>query len=431
MLHPGTRCRGVIGAAAIFSPAAHAGFSGIEDPGSVVWIAVSAALVFLMQAGFALLESGMSRAKNAVNVIMKNYTDMAAGALAFWAVGFGLMFGANPSGWVGTSLFWPADLGGGDAVFLLYQTMFAATAATIVSGAVAERIRYNSYVVVSLMLTALIYPVFGSWAWGSVAGGSGWLATMGFHDFAGSTVVHSVGGWAALAGAIVLGPRFGRYSRTGEARAVPGHNLTLVALGVLILWFGWYGFNGGSTLLANAGIGSILLNTQLAATGGLVGALLAMLLTRQPVLMTQTLNGALGGLVAITAGCDVMTAPYAVLTGLLAGPVVVFGTRGLELFRVDDVVGAVPVHAFCGAWGTLAAGLFNAGAFMNPAAIIVQLLGIGTAFVWSLPTALAAFWVVRAVMGLRSSTVHEQRGLDYTEHHEIAYPEFQQSLADR
>jgi Amt family ammonium transporter len=408
---------------------AWAGFSGIEGGASIAWMATAAGLVFLMQAGFALLESGMSRSKNAVNVLMKNFADMAFGALFFWALGFGLMFGTNTTGWLGVSLFVPSGLPGGDAVFLLYQMMFATTAATIVSGAVAERIRYVPYVVASVLIIVLIYPVFGSWAWGSAVKGTGWLAAMGFHDFAGGTVVHSVGGWAALAGAIVLGPRFGRYSRSGEARNVPGHNLTLVALGIFILWFGWYGFNGGSTLLAQASIGGILLKTQLSAAAGLVGALVAMTLAGHRVLLTQALNGALGGLVAITAGCDVIAAPFAVVTGLVAGLLVVGGSKLLERWRVDDVVGAIPVHAFCGAWGTLAVGLFNAEAFMDLGAIGVQAIGLASAIVWTFPTALMAFLLVRAVMGLRASTMDEQRGLDFTEHAEIAYPEFQQQLS--
>jgi Amt family ammonium transporter len=415
---------------ALILPAeAWAGFSDIEGPASIAWIATAAGLVFLMQAGFALLESGMSRSKNAVNVIMKNFADMAFGAIFFWAIGFGLMFGANATGWFGASLFVPSGLPGGDAVFLLYQMMFAATAATIVSGAVAERIRYVPYVVASVLMTVLIYPVFGSWAWGSAVEGAGWLAAMGFHDFAGGTVVHSVGGWAALAGVIVLGPRFGRFSSSGEARHIPGHNLTLVALGVFILWFGWYGFNGGSTLLAGETIGGVLLKTQLSAAAGLVGALVTMAAIGQRALMTQALNGALGGLVAITAGADVITAPFAVVTGLIGGVLVVTGSKLLNLLRLDDVVGAIPVHAFCGAWGTLAVGLFHREGLFDVSRTGVQLIGIVTALVWTFATALLAFLLVRALLGLRASTMHEQRGLDFTEHAEIGYPEFQQQLS--
>jgi len=421
---------GLMIVALLISESAFAGFSGINEGVDVAWIAIAAALVFLMQAGFALLEAGMSRAKNAINVIMKNWSDMCVGVLVFWAVGFGLMLGDNPSGWFGTSLF-ALDTGdGGDAVFLLYQAMFAATAATIVSGAVAERMRYGAYVVASIAITACVYPLFGAWAWGSVTTGQGWLAALGFHDFAGATVVHSVGGWLALAGVVVLGPRRGRFGRDGEVRPVPGHNLTLVALGGFILWFGWYGFNGGSTLAATPEIGGILLVTQLGGASGVVGALLTMVLLRQKVLMTLAVNGAIGGLVAVTAGADVLSPSMAIVTGLIGGFVVVLGSFALLALRVDDVVGAVPAHAFAGAWGTIAVALFRSDQRFDPAGVLVQMLGVGAAFVWAFLAGLVVFSLVRVTIGLRSDSVHEQRGLDYTEHNETAYPEFQQQLTN-
>jgi len=384
--------------------------------------------VFLMQAGFALLESGMARSKNAVNVIMKNFTDVSAGVLAYWLVGFGLMFGANATGYVGVSLFAPGALASGDMVFMVYQAMFAATAATIVSGSVAERMRYGPYVLISVVITALIYPVSGSWAWGGLAGGEGWLAAMGFHDFAGGTMVHSVGGWCALAGIIVLGARRGRFARDGTPRDVPGHNLTLVALGVFLLWFGWFGFNGGSVLGDFDSLGRVLLNTQLAAVSGVLGALGWMLLLRRPVLMTATVNGALGGLVASTAGADQLAPASAVVTGLLAGPIVVSGWSLLAGLGLDDVVGAVPVHGFCGVWGTLAVALLPGLGPFDPAALMTQAIAIVVVFAWSFGVAWLAFKALALLVGIRSSSIHEQRGLDFTEHYELGYPEFQQAV---
>ncbi len=400
----------------------------LENPADIAWVCMAAALVFFMQAGFALLEGGFSRAKNTTNVLMKNMGDLAFGTLAFWAVGFGLMFGANATGWYGASHFLPETLSGSESIFLLFQAMFAATAATIVSGAVAERMRFVPYLIASIFITALIYPVFGSWTWGGFFGGEGWLAKLGFVDFAGSTIVHAVGGWCALAGAIVVGPRLGRFAPDGTPRAIPGHSLPLITLGVLILWLGWFGFNGGSTLAATSDVGIVLVNTHLAGAAGMVGTYLTLQLMGRPLLMTTTVNGAIAGLVSITAGCATMPTGFAILTGLLAGPVMVGGARLLERLRIDDVVGAVPVHAFCGVWGTLAAGLFYAGDLFNPDRIVAQLIGIGAAAAWALGTALVLFWLLKRSIGLRADTLHEQRGLDFTEHHEVGYPEFQKEL---
>lgn len=396
---------------------------------NILWVCIAAAMVFFMQAGFALLESGMSRAKNAVNVMMKNYVDVCAGSLIFWLVGFGLMFGSNSSGFFGASHFALTTGTPWDFTVLLFQIMFAATAVTICSGAMAERTRYDAYLVAACVITAFIYPVFGSWAWGGMYGGQGWLAKLGFIDFAGSTVVHSIGAWCALAGIIVLGARTGRFDRnSGQPRTIPGHNLSLVALGGFILWLGWFGFNGGSTLAASADVGLIILNTQLAASAGAIGALLFSKITRRPVLLTATVNGSVAGLVGITAGAASMGPEFAALTGLIAGAISVYGAGWLERRRLDDVVGAIPVHGFAGAWGTLAAGMFVQGDLFNGYQIAVQIIGIFSAFFWAFPTALILFYVLHKVFGLRASTEDEQRGLDYTEHDEIGYPEFHQNV---
>ena len=396
---------------------------------NILWVCIAAAMVFFMQAGFALLESGMSRAKNAVNVMMKNYVDVCAGSLIFWLVGFGLMFGSNSSGFFGASHFALTTGTPWDFTVLLFQIMFAATAVTICSGAMAERTRYDAYLVAACVITAFIYPVFGSWAWGGMYGGQGWLAKLGFIDFAGSTVVHSVGAWCALAGIIVLGARTGRFDRnSGQPRTIPGHNLSLVALGGFILWLGWFGFNGGSTLAASADVGLIILNTQLAASAGAIGALLFSKITRRPVLLTATVNGSVAGLVGITAGAASMGPEFAALTGLIAGAISVYGAGWLERRRLDDVVGAIPVHGFAGAWGTLAAGMFVQGNMFDGYQIAVQIIGIFSAFFWAFPTALILFYVLHKVFGLRASAEDEQRGLDDTEHDEIGYPEFHQNV---
>ena len=421
------RTRAAVALCAAGSPSAHA--AGVLDtPADIAWVAMSAALVFFMQAGFALLEGGMARAKNATNVIMKNYADLCYGALAFWLLGYGLMFGTNASGWIGTSDFAPDLANGRTAVFFIFQIMFAATAATIVSGAVAERMRFWPYVIGSMLVTGLIYPVFGAWVWGSFERGDGWLKQLGFIDFAGSTVVHSIGGWSALAAVIVLGPRLGRFAPSGAARDIPGHNLPLMALGVFILWLGWFGFNGGSTLAATADIGLIAVNTHLAGCLGFIGANAAQRLLKRPVLMTTAINGAVAGLVAITAGCATMLPPYALLTGFVAGGLMILATDAMARLKLDDMVGAVPVHAVGGVWGTFAAGLFYRGDLFDPSRIVVQLIGIGTAFAWAFPMAYAVFWTLSRTIGLRADSRHEQRGLDISEHYEIGYPEFQRDL---
>jgi ammonium transporter, Amt family len=404
-----------------FSSSAHA--AG-DEASNTAWLVLASVLVFFMQAGFALLESGMSRAKNAVNVMMKNYMDACAGGIVFWLLGFGLMFGSNITGWFGMSHFALQEGEPWDYTFLLFQMMFAATAATIASGAMAERTRYSAYLIGAVVISGFIYPVFGSWVWGGTYGGQGWLARLGFIDFAGSTVVHSIGAWCALAGILVLGPRLGRYGSDGRPRLIPGHNLSLVALGGFILWVGWFGFNAGSSLEVNVSLGLIALNTHLAAAAGALGAFLAQRSSSSPVLLTTTVNGSLGGLVGITAGCASMQPGFAVVTGLVAGFVVVFGMRLLDRLQLDDVVGAVPVHGFAGVWGTVAAGLFFSGDLFNWERVGVQLLGAGVAFLWAFPLALLLYLLLAKTLGLRVSTQDEQRGLDYAEHAEVGYPEF-------
>ncbi len=392
-----------------------------------LWVAICAALVFFMQAGFAMLESGMVRSKNSINVIMKNYTDMCFGALIFWAVGYGVMFGSVTDAWglIGTDNFMMSDGNSWDYMVMTYQMLFAATAATIVSGALAERIRFGAYVLVAILITAVVYPIFGCWVWNE----GGWLNKLGFIDFAGSSVVHSLGGWCALAGLVVLGPRLGRFGEDGEVREIGGHNLPLVAFGGMILWFGWFGFNGGSTLEASSDIGAILLNTHLSGAAGVVGFVLTkLILSDGKLLMTDTVNGGLAGLVGITAGCATMSPSYAVATGLTAGFLCVGASALCLKWKWDDAVGAVAVHGVCGAWGTLAAGLFLTGDMFNPQVIAVQAIGIATCFAWTFTTAWAAFKIVSVIVDLRVSTTDEQRGLDFSEHHEVGYPEFQATL---
>lgn len=391
-----------------------------------VWVILGGILVFFMQAGFALVESGSVRSKNTVNVLMKNYMDACLGGLVFWLVGFGLMFGVNSTGWFGFSHFAPNDLDDWNWNLLFFQMMFAATATTIASGAMAERIHFVAYVVSAAVVSGFIYPIFGSWAWGGLFHGDGWLKQLGFIDFAGSTVVHSMGGWVAFAGIIVLGPRLGRFGKNGQSHYLAGHNMPLVALGGFILWLAWFGFNAGSTINADVSIGRIALNTHLAACASAVTYMVYALLRGKAILIKTTINASLGGLVAITAGCASMTPVYAVLTGAFAGLVVSTLPYLMEKLRLDDVVDAVTVHGFCGAWGTMAAGLFLENNMFNSDILIVQALGVVSAFAWGFGVAYIVFKILDVVLGgLRVEKQHEQRGLDYTEHAELSYPEFQ------
>ncbi|MCF6290737.1 MAG: ammonium transporter [Desulfobacterales bacterium] len=393
-----------------------------------VWTLVAAALVFFMQAGFAMVEAGFTRAKNAINIMMKNLMDFSMGSLFFWAIGFGVMFGTTSTGWFGTNGFFLSDFSvGGDPwvlAFWMFQCVFAATAATIVSGAMAERTKFVGYLIYSAVLCAFIYPVFGSWAWGSLFHGNGWLEGLGFIDFAGSTVVHSIGGWAALAGAVVLGPRLGKYTKEGKVRPIPGHNIPLAALGVFILWLGWFGFNPGSTTAGITDIAMIFVNTNLAAAAGAVLAMFASWVMFKKPDVGMSLNGALAGLVAITAGCANVTPASSVVIGAIAGVLVVLSVVFFDRIKIDDPVGAVSVHGVCGAWGTLAAGLFNIGG-VTTKIIGVQLTGIAAAFIWSFGVAFILFKLIDLVIGLRVSEEEEMIGLDIGEHGAHAYNDFQ------
>ena len=402
----------------------------VQSHADYVWTMVAAALVFFMQAGFSLVECGFTRAKNAINIMMKNLMDFSLGSLAFWAIGFGIMFGATQTGWFGTSGFFLSDFTpGGDPwvlAFWMFQVVFCATAATIVSGAMAERTKFTGYLLYSVIISALIYPVFGSWAWGGLFNGEGWLEKLGFIDFAGSTVVHSVGGWAGLAGAIVLGPRLGKYIKGGGIKPILGHSMPLAALGVFILWLGWFGFNPGSTTAANKDIALIFVNTNLAAAAGAVLAMFTSWIKFGKPEVGMSLNGALAGLVAITAPCATVSPLSAVIIGAIAGIIVVFSVIFFDRIKIDDPVGAISVHGVNGAWGTLAAGIFNIGG--TSAKIIgVQLLGIGACFIWTFGAAFIMFKLIDLTIGLRVSPEEESQGLDFSEHGGNAYPDFEVS----
>ena len=404
---------------------------------NIVWTCIAAFLVFFMQAGFAMVETGFTRAKNAVNIIMKNLMDFSVGSIAFFLVGFGLMFGKS-NGLFGTTLFGLSGVEPGSDwnwTFLIFQTVFAATAATIVSGAMAERTKFSGYLVYSVFITLLIYPIFGSWAWGGLLDGGGWLENgpfglPAFLDFAGSTVVHSIGGWLALAGAIVLGPRIGKYGPDGKPKAILGHNIPMAALGVFILWFGWFGFNPGSTTTGDGSIGYIAVTTNLSAAAGAIVALIVSWIVLKKPDASMALNGALAGLVSITAPCDGVSPLASIVIGSVGGALVVFSVLFIDhVLKVDDPVGAVSVHGVCGAWGTLSCGLFNmeTGLFNGGgfAQLGTQLIGAVAAFVWAFGLGLALFYGIKLTIGLRVSPEEESKGLDIGEHGMEAYAGFQ------
>ncbi|WP_022852048.1 ammonium transporter [Limisalsivibrio acetivorans] len=398
-----------------------------------LWTLIAAFMVFFMQLGFAMVESGFTRAKSAVNIIMKNLVDFSVGALGFWAIGFAIMFGATSTGFFGTEGFFLSSWDYSDnwtLAFWIFQTVFCATAATIVSGAVAERANFKAYMIFSLIMSVLIYPVFGSWAWGSLFHGNGWLEGLGFIDFAGSTVVHSIGGWAALAAAIAVGPRIGKYGKDGRVKAIPGHNIPLAAIGVFILWFGWYGFNVGSETAADSLLPLIAVNTTLSPAAGAIAALFTTYFIYKKFDAGMSLNGALAGLVGITAGCANVTPGFSVIIGLLSGILVVFSVIFFDKIKVDDPVGAISVHGVCGAWGTLAAGLFNfdfeAGA-LSPV-IMSQVVGIVAAFVWAFGVTFVVIKIINTFISFRVPEEVELGGLDMYEHGVDAYPEFSRSL---
>ena len=410
--------------------------------GDTLWVLVAAFLVFFMQAGFAMVESGFTRAKNAVNILMKNLMDFSMGSIAYWAIGFAIMFGAGnwfmgTSGWFVPSESLTEGAAASTSVFSslewssvptyaawLFQLVFAATAATIVSGAMAERTQFKSYLIYSIFITGIIYPVVGHWIWGG-----GWLADVGVSDFAGSTVVHSTGGWLALTGAIVLGPRLGKYDGDGNPRPIAGHNLPLAALGVFILWLGWFGFNPGSQMGADAAeISSIAITTNLAAAAGAILAMITAWIILGKPDAGMALNGALGGLVAITAGCASVTPESAAIIGALGGVVVVLSVLLFEKLRVDDPVGAISVHGTCGALGTILLGFFDSsdGVFAGGgfALLGAQVIGVLAVLAWCLVTGFILFYGIKAVTGLRVTEEEEQAGLDYEEHGASAYPDF-------
>jgi Amt family ammonium transporter len=392
-----------------------------------VWMMLATALVFVMHLGFAALESGLTRSKNTVNVLFKNTITPAIGLLTYALVGFSLMYPGFADGsmsffgFAGFGLTLPEN-GTSDAynpgytfwTDFLFQGMFAATCATIVSGAVAERIKLEAYVIFTLLYVSIAYPIIGSWKWGY-----GWLNTLGFYDFAGSTLVHSVGGWGALAGIMVLGPRVGKYV-DGKINPIPGHSMPLAVIGVFILWLGWFGFNGGSVLSADPGLTSlVLVTTSLAASAGAIGAMLTSFFVFKKHDLSMTLNGVLGGLVGITAGADQMGIIDAVIIGLISGSIVVFSVLFFDKRKLDDPVGALSVHLVCGVFGTLAVGLFGAKAGMSQ--FVNQLIGVGAAGAASFVFAYVVFVAIKKTMGIRVTKQEEVEGLDVFEHGMAAY----------
>ena len=404
-----------------------------------VWMLLAAMLVFFMQPGFALVEAGFTRTKNTANILMKNLLDFMLGSLLFWAIGFGVMFGAGP--FIGAPslfdhTFFATDLPVDG--YLIFQTVFCATAATIVSGAMAERTKFSMYLAYTILISVLVYPVSGHWTWGG-----GWLMngeadsfmmrTFGttFHDFAGSTVVHSVGGWMALVGAAIIGPRLGKYGKDKQSRAIPGHNLTIACLGVFILWFGWFGFNPGSQLAASGetnrvAISHVFLTTNLSAcAGGLASLIVAWAKYKKPSL-SLTLNGVLAGLVGITAGCDLVSPAGAAWIGLICGTVMVYAVEFIDhRLKIDDPVGASSVHGVCGCLGTILTGLFatEAGLFYGGGAnlLLAQLFGAAVVGCWALCMGFLIFKGLDLAHGLRVPSRVEEEGLDIYEHGETAY----------
>jgi Amt family ammonium transporter len=395
-----------------------------------LWMVIAGAMVMFMQPGFAMVEAGFTRSKNSANILMKNFVDFSIGAIIFWAFGYWIMYGEDMGGFIGKISFFSAYDGMSnvpDKAGLFFQTVFAATAATIVSGAVAERTRFGTYLLFSVVITAVIYPISGHWVWGG-----GWLSAreIPFHDFAGSTVVHSVGAWVGLAGAAVIGPRLGKYTK-GKANAIPGHNLLIAALGVFILWFGWFGFNPGSQLAASGeadavAISHIFVTTNLAAAGGAITALLVSWARYKRPTLGMTLNGVLAGLVAITAGCDIVTPGGALVMGIIAGFVLIFAVEFFDkVLKVDDPVGAISVHGVCGALGTILVGLFatDGGLLYGGGAglLVTQLIGVLAIGAWALGTGFILFIVLKKTVGVRVEKKIEEEGLDVYEHGETAY----------
>ena len=392
------------------------------------WMLVSTFLVFIMHLGFASLETGLTQSKNTVNILFKNVSIIAIGILTYALCGFNLMYPGDFNGYFGFAGFGISspdgaagliDYAGGAYTYytdFIFQAMFAATAATIVSGAVAERIKLPSFLVFSTIYVAIIYPIAGSWKWGA-----GWLDQMGFYDFAGSTLVHSVGGWAALVGAIILGPRLGKYAKDGSIKPIRGHNLPLASIGVFLLWFGWYGFNGGSVLSADpGGVSLVFVTTTLAGAAGIIGAMVASWSISKKPDLSMILNGSLAGLVGITAGADVISPINSIIVGFIAGLIVVVAVIQLDKAKIDDPVGAISVHLVCGIWGTLAVGIFS-----SSHSIVTQLIGVLAYGVFCLIASLGLFLAIKSLMGLRVSEEEEIIGLDIGEHDMESYAGFQ------
>ncbi len=401
-----------------------------------IWMMICTALVFFMHTGFAFLEIGLTRQKNTINILFKNIFIITVGLLMYYIGGFNLMYPGFADGSLGILDFagfgiaapengmTPEYADGGYTWWtdFLFQGMFAATAATIVSGAVAERMKIGSFMIFTIIYVGLVYPIVGSWQWGG-----GFLSTLGgeegFYDFAGSTLVHSVGGWGALIGIYLLGARIGKFSDEGKAQAIPGHNIPLATAGVLVLWLGWFGFNGGSVLSGDPELTSlVLVTTSLAAAAGGVGALILSTILHKNLDLTMFLNGILGGLVGITAGADLMSPNEAVLIGLIAGLIIVLGVAFIDKIKLDDPVGAVTVHLICGMWGTLAVGIFGAKAGGDQ--FLYQLAGVGAAATFCSLSAFIIFYTLKKTIGIRVSKEEEIDGLDLHEHGMDAYPDF-------
>lgn len=390
---------------------------------NIVWTMVGAFLVYFMQAGFAMVETGFTRAKNSGNILMKNMMDFVLGSIFFFIIGFALMFGGS-NAFIGTAgFFHPKSLADADGmfnglpigVFMIFQTVFCATSATIVSGAMAERTKFISYLIYSAAISIFIYPITGHWIWGG-----GWLSQIGFHDFAGSTAVHMVGGLCALAGAKMVGPRIGKYTKEGKPVAIPGHNLPLGALGVFILWFCWFVFNCGSTTAATYNLGDIAMTTNLAAAAATLVTLIVTWVRYGKPDISMTMNGALAGLVAITASCDVVNDYEALFIGAVAGVVVVFAVEFFDkVVKIDDPVGAISVHGVCGALGTLFTGIFGEGC-----SFITQMIGFVAVAAYTLILAFILFFVLKKTIGLRVTEKEEIDGLDMHEHGCSAYANF-------
>ncbi|WP_310604680.1 ammonium transporter [Anaerosporobacter sp.] len=403
----------------------------------IMWTMIAAFLVFFMQAGFAMVEAGFTRAKNAGNILMKNLMDFVLGSIFFFMIGFALMFGKDAGGILGTSGFFNTQSLTGVTnlplgVFMIFHTVFCATAATIVSGAMAERTKFKAYLIYSACISIFIYPITGHWIWGN-----GWLSSLGFHDFAGSTAVHSVGGWCALIGAKILGPRIGKYAKDGKVNAIPGHNLPLGALGVFILWFCWFGFNCGSTTSATTSLGDIAMTTNLAAVAATLATLLLTWKRYGKPDISMTFNGTLAGLVAITAGCDTVSYWGALIIGLIAGVAVVFAIEFVDKkLKIDDPVGATGVHWACGILGTLLTGLFSInediglGLFYGGGFEFLgkQILGVVSVGAYTAVLAIIIFKAIDKTVGLRVTPQEEEDGLDIHEHGTGAYADFQTKL---